>query len=117
MKDEAVRGWDHAYNISEDYIHSIIDEELGWCSYSSASSDFDDALQNWKNWMHEVSNQKCGLINQSLCQVVIETVELPVYEGLSELFKFLMEFEDKVSEPQQLLAIDEGLKAMLAHWW
>ena len=29
VKEEAVRGWDHAYNISEDYIHSTTNGELG----------------------------------------------------------------------------------------
>ena len=48
---------------------------------------------------------------------MIDTVELPVYEGLPELSKFLLAFEDKVSEPQQLLALDEVLKATLACWW
>ena len=47
VRDEAGRSWDHAYNISEDYIHLTIDGELGWCSDSSASSDSDDALENW----------------------------------------------------------------------
>ena len=46
VKDEVVRGWDHAYNISEDYIHPTTDGELGWRSASSASSNSDDALEN-----------------------------------------------------------------------
>ena len=43
VKDEVVRGWDHAYNILEDYIHSIANGELGWCSASSVSSESNDA--------------------------------------------------------------------------
>ena len=62
MKDEVVRGWDHAYNISEDYIHPTVDGELGWRSASSTFSDSNDALENWQNCMHEVSFKKCGLI-------------------------------------------------------
>ena len=30
VKEEVVGGRDHAYNISEDYIHLIVDEDLGW---------------------------------------------------------------------------------------
>ena len=71
MRDEASRNLDHVYNISEDYIHPTIDGELGWCSDSFASSDYDDGLENWKNKLHEVSFRKCGLITQSLHHVVI----------------------------------------------
>ena len=44
-------------------------------------------------------------------------VELPVYEGLPKLSVILMEFEEKVLEPQRLLAMEEALKATPAHWW
>ena len=47
VKDKAVRGWDHAYNISEDYIHLTVNRELGWRRSGSAASEFDDALENW----------------------------------------------------------------------
>ena len=67
--------------------------------------------------MHEVSLQKCGLIMQSLCQVGTETVQLLVYDGLPELYEFLVEFEDKVSEPQWLMALDKALKATPTCWW
>ena len=30
---------------------------------------------------------------------------------------FLMEFEDKVLEPQRLMALDEALKDTPARWW
>ena len=42
VKDEVKRSWDHAYNIFEDYIQPTVNGELGWCSTSSTSSDFDD---------------------------------------------------------------------------
>ena len=74
MRDEAGRSWDHAYNISEDYIHPTVDGELGWHNDSSASSDSDDALENWQDRLHEVSFKKCGLITQSLRRVAIETI-------------------------------------------
>ena len=46
VKDEVVRGWDHVYNISEDYIHPTADRELGSRSTSSTSFDSNDALEN-----------------------------------------------------------------------
>ena len=99
VNEEFVRGWDHAYKISKDYIHLTANRELGWHRSSSVSSESDDYLENKQNRMHEVSIRKCGLSTQSLCRVVTETVELPIYEGLSDLSEFLVEFEDKVSEP------------------
>ena len=89
VKDEVGKSWDHAYNISEDYIHPTVDGELGWCYASSASSDSNDALENWKNRLHEVSFRKCGLITQSLQRVATKIVEFPIYEGLPALSKFL----------------------------
>ena len=62
VKDEVVRGWDHAYNISEGYIQPKADGELSWCNIISATSDYEDVLENWQNWMHEVSFRKCRLI-------------------------------------------------------
>ena len=67
--------------------------------------------------MHEVSIRKCGLITQTLCRVTKDIVELQVCEGLPDFFEFLVEFEDKVLEPHRFLALDEALKATLAHWW
>ena len=46
VKDEVVMGWDHSYNISEDYIHPTANEELSWRNASFASSDSEDALEN-----------------------------------------------------------------------
>ena len=46
VKEEFVGGWDHAYNISEDYIHPIVNGELGWKISSFAAFDSDDALEN-----------------------------------------------------------------------
>ena len=100
MKDEVVRRWDHAYNISKDYIHPTADRELCWCNIIYASSDSKDALENRKNCMHEVSFRKCGLITQSLCHVATNIVESPFYEGIHDLSTFLMDFEEKLSEPQ-----------------
>ena len=88
VKDEVGRSWDYDYNISEDYIQPTINGKLGQCIASSASSDSDDALENWQNQLHEVSFQKCGLIMQSLRHVATEMVDLPIYEGLPSLCEF-----------------------------
>ena len=53
---------------------------------------------------------------QSLYHVTTETIELLIYEGLPDLYEFLVKFKDKVSEPQRLLALEEELKASPACW-
>ena len=89
VRYEAGRSQDHSYHISEDYIHPTIDGEIGWHGDSSVSSASNDALENWKNRLHEVSFRKCGLITRSLRQVATKILELPIYEGLPELSEFL----------------------------
>ena len=37
-------------------------------------------------------------------------MEFPIYEGILELSKFLVDFEDKVLEPSQMLELEEALK-------
>ena len=100
VKDEVVKGWDHAYNIYKYYIKPIDDGDLGWCNAISTSSDFDDALKNWQNRMHEVSFRKCVSILQCLHHVATKIVEFPVYEGLPKIYAFLELFKERVSEPQ-----------------
>ena len=117
IKDEDGRGWDHAYNIFEDYIHVTVDGKLEWRSSSSVPSDSDDALENWQNRLHELSFRKCGLITQSLRCVMTELIELLIYEGILELSKFLQVFEEKVFEPQRLLKMQEALKDTPLRWW
>ena len=46
-----------------------------------------------------------------------DIVELPTHEGIPEFSTFLKEFEEKVSKPQRLLALEESLKATLPRWW
>ena len=62
VKDEVVRGWDHAYNISKYYIHPNADRELSWCIASSVSYDYEYSLEKWQNRIHEVSFRKCGMV-------------------------------------------------------
>ena len=49
--------------------------------------------------------------------MVTEVCDLPTYVGLPNLNTFLTYFEDKVMEPQLLLALDVALKATPTRWW
>ena len=49
---------DHLYNImslKEDYINPTTNGNLSWCSVRLCMSDSGEALENWKNRLHEVS--------------------------------------------------------------
>ena len=74
------------------YINAKIDGNMSWRSVSSCTFDSCEALENWKNQMHEVSMRRCTRITQYVCQVGVEASELPTYEGLTNLASFLVEF-------------------------
>ena len=40
-----------------------------------------------------------------------------MYEGLPKLDTFLIEFEEKLLEPQRLFELDVELKARPSRWW
>ena len=50
-------------------------------------------------------------------RVGIEVCDLPAYEGFPKLDYYLIEFEEKVVEPQRLLALDFALKDTPSRWW
>ena len=63
----------------DDYINPKTDGKLSWKSFSSWTYDSGEALENWKNQMHEVSMRRCTRITQYVCQVGVEGSELPTY--------------------------------------
>ena len=60
---------DNIYNVTaleEDYINPTTDGNLRWRCASSCSSDSREALENWKNRLHEVSMRRCARITKSV---------------------------------------------------
>ena len=56
---------DQIYNVTsmqEDYINSTADGNLSWQSASSCTSNSGEALENWKNRLHEVSMRRCARV-------------------------------------------------------
>ena len=101
----------------DDYINIAAEGKLSWWSVICCSSDSGEALENWQNWLHEVSMMKYTRITKSLRWVGTEVCDLPTYEILDNLDTLLTEFEDKVLEPQWLLSLDVALKATSTRWW
>ena len=91
---------DHIYNVTSlqsDYINPTADGNLSWRSTSSCTSDSGEALENWKNRLHEVSIRGCTRINRYVRWVETQSRELPTYEGLPNLVTFLREFEEMIT--------------------
>ena len=86
-------------------------------SASSYTSDLGEALENWKNRLHEVFMRRCARVTSFVRRVENELRELPTYEGLPNLVNFLNEFEGLVIESQLLSTLDHAIKDTPARWW
>ena len=102
--------------LQEDYINQTANGNLSWKSASSCTSDLEEALENWKNRLHEFSVMRCARITRSMQWVENELREFPTYEGFPNLVTFLSEFEGLITESQDVYALYRVLKAMLARW-
>ena len=63
---------DQIYNVTalqEYYINLTADGNLSWKSASSCTSDLGEALENWKNRLHEVSMRRCTRVTRFVQRV------------------------------------------------
>ena len=93
--------FDNIYNFTtliEDYINPNADGNLRWKCMSSCTSNSGEALENWKNLLHEVSMRRCARITKFIRQVGTQSRPLPTYERLTKLATFLTEFEELIIE-------------------
>ena len=75
---------DQIYNVTtmhKDHISPTADGNLSWKCVSSCTSDLGEALENWKNRLHEVSMRRCARVTSSMRRVETESRELPTYES------------------------------------
>jgi hypothetical protein len=123
---EPIKEEDHAYQLENiykltarqhDYINPMADGNLSWRSESACSSDSEEALENWKNRMYEVSAHRCARLTREVCWIGTKLSNLPTFDCLNHLETFLLEFEEIVPVQQRLLALDEALKEMPTRWW
>ena len=80
----------------EDYINPTVDRNMSWTSINSFSSNSDDALENLKHILYDVSTSKCGKITKFVCHTGTKVWEPPRFDGLREFEEFIEEFEEKV---------------------
>jgi hypothetical protein len=82
--------------IQQDYINPMVDGNLSWKSDNMCSSDSEEALENWKNKMYEVSTRRCSRLTRKVCWINTIVSNLPTFDGLNHLEAFLLEFEEIV---------------------
>jgi hypothetical protein len=95
----------------------MTDGNLRWPSDNACSSHSEEALENWKKKMYEVSTKRCTRLTREVCWISTTVSNLPTLDGLNQLEDLLLKFEEIVPTQQILLALDEPLKLTLARWW
>jgi hypothetical protein len=122
---EPVREEDHTYGLEniykliarqQDYINPTTDGNPSWRSDNTCSLDSEEALENWQNQMYEVSTRRCARLTREVHWIDTTMSNLPTFDGMNPLEKFLSEFETSVPTQQRLLAMDEAMKSTPAKW-
>jgi hypothetical protein len=94
-----------------------MDRNLSFRSDNACLSYLEEALENWKNKMYEVSTRRCARLTREFRWIDTIVSNFPTFDGLNHLEAFLLGFEEIVPTQQILLAMDEALKATLSIWW
>lgn len=108
---------DTIYNITATQVdHVKLDEEgkTSWENSSSWEGDSEQALEYWKNRMHEVSTRRCAHITKSLRWIGAEVCSIPSFDGSNNLEKFISIYQVTTQEQDWLRALDVALKATVA---
>lgn len=82
----------------QDWVNLTADGRISWEHESSCTSDSDEEVERWKNWLHDVTMLNCNMMVRSLSCMIIEARELPTYDGLTMMDQFLSKFECIVPE-------------------
>jgi hypothetical protein len=67
--------------------------------------------------MYEVSKIICARLTREVQWIGTIMSNLPIFDGLNPLEKFLSEFETSVPTQHRLLEVDEAMKATPERWW
>ena len=99
QQEEELQEADDIYNMTttkDGYIDPTADGTLSWCYAYSYTSDSYKGMENWQNWMHEVSGRQCAQLTKSLRWIGSEVSQIPSFSGLSPVTKFLVEYKIQV---------------------
>lgn len=83
---------------------------------SFCTADFDEEIEQWQNWLHEVTTLDCNMMIRSLCCVTTNVCDLPMYDGLTAVDDFLNKYEKEVPEHQCFDALKWELRATPVRW-
>lgn len=111
---------DCIYNIiaqERDWVNPIVVGKISWERESSCTSNLDKEIEQWQNWLHEVTTLNCNMMIRSLCCMEIEIRDLPMYDQLIMVDDFLNKFEIEVPEQQRFDSLKWALRAMPTRWW
>ena len=100
-----------------DYINPTMDGNISWRCDSSCALDSDVGLENWQNRLYEVSARRCAFMTKSLRWIGIKIKDIPLFDGLADVNKFLQQFEQEIPHEQRMAAIDLAVRATPARWW
>lgn len=65
---------------------------------SSFNSYLDEEVERWQNRLHEVTMLNCNMMIRSLRCMMVETREMPTYDGVMVVDEFLDKFEGALME-------------------
>ena len=84
----------------EDWVNQTVDGRISWEWESSCTSDSDEEIERWYNWLHEVTTLNFIMMVRSLHFMTTEAKDLLTYDGLTTVDEFLSKFESTIPEQQ-----------------
>lgn len=118
--EESDDDFNQSYKITV-WDHDSINPKSNWriaCDRESYYTlDSDEELEHWQNRLHEVSTLWCFMMTKSMCCMSSEVRNLPHYDGLTDVEKFIDAFEQEVPEDHRFQAVDLVLCTTPTWWW
>ena len=111
---------DQIYKITvrdQDWVNLAADGCIAWDHEISCTTYSNKELEHWENRLHEVCTLRCNMMTKLLHCVSSKVRNLPYYNGLTNIDKFLDAFERKVFEKHLFQVLDLALRTMSARWW
>ena len=70
-------------------VNPTTDGEFSWRSIFSYHTDSEDALDRWKNMLHEISSRCCACITRYVRWIGVEVSNPPQFDGTIEVKKII----------------------------